>query len=253
MFVLLKILLFFLRPVVWIVLFFLIAFFTQQPKRKNSCFKAGLILLLFFTNPFIIRQIISIYESKPLQLPSAARYNAGIVLGGFVSYNKTDDKGYFNPASDRFIQTALLYKQSRIRKIIVAAGNGYIVKHDFKEALFIKQHLVELGIPAEDILTDAASRNTLENAINSLKIIDSAHLQGPFLLISSAMHLPRAKNVFQKQGINVIPYPCDFDSKNVGNNFIEDYLLPSGIALNKWDNFIKEIAGISVYKITGKG
>jgi uncharacterized SAM-binding protein YcdF (DUF218 family) len=67
------------------------------------------------------------------------------------------------------------------------------------------------------------------------------------------MHLPRAKNVFQKQGINVIPYPCDFDSKNVGNNFIEDYLLPSGIALNKWDNFIKEIAGISVYKITGKG
>jgi uncharacterized SAM-binding protein YcdF (DUF218 family) len=212
-----------------------------------------LILLLFFTNPFIIRQIISTYEAKPLQLAPTARYNAGIVLGGFVSYNKSDDKGYFNPASDRFIQTALLYKQGHIQKIIVAAGNGYIVKHDFKEALFIKQHLVELGIPAEDILTDAASRNTLENAINSKKIIDSARLQGPFLLISSAMHLPRAKNVFQKQGITVIPFPCDFDSKNVGNNLIEDDLLPSGLALNKWDNFIKEMAGITVYKITGKG
>jgi hypothetical protein len=39
----------------------------------------------------------------------------------------------------------------------------------------------------------------------------------------------------------------------VGNNFIEDVILPSGLALNKWDNFIKEIAGLIVYRITAKG
>ena len=247
MFILLKILLFFLRPVVWIVVAFLFACFSKNQKRKTVFVKTGLVLLLFFSNPFLIRQIIAAYESEPVLLPPNAKYSAGIVLGGFVSYNKKDDRGYFNPASDRFIQTALLYKKGHISKIIVAAGNGYIVKHDFKEAHFIKQHLVDLGIPAEDIVTDALSRNTWENAVNSGKIIDSAHWQGPFLLISSALHLPRAGLAFTKQGMNVVPYPCDFDSKNVGNNFMEDYLLPSGLALNRWDSFIKEIAGMTVY------
>lgn len=253
MFVVLKVLLFFLRPIVWIVLIFLFAYFSKNQKRKSLFFSSGLIFLLFFSNPFIIRQIISAYETAPVQLAPTVKYSSGIVLGGFVSYNKSDERGYFNPASDRFIQTALLYKKGHIGKIIVAAGNGYIVNHNFKEADFIKQHLIDLGVPSQDILTDAASKNTLENAVNSKKIIDSCHLQGPFLLISSAMHLPRAKLAFLKQGMDVVLYPCDFDSKNVGNNIIEDYLLPSGLALNKWDNFLKEIAGTIVYKIRGKG
>ena len=244
---------FFLRPVVWIVILFLLAWLAKNEKRKMLFFKTGFILLLFFSNPFIIRKIIQAYELTPVELAPGARYGAGIVLGGFVSYNKEDDKGYFNPAADRFIQTALLYKKGHISRIIVAAGNGYIVKNNFTEASFIKQRLMELGISSADILTDSTSRNTLENAINSRKILDSTHLHGPFLLISSAMHLPRAKMVFRKQGLQVFPFPCDFETKNEGNNFIEDVILPSGLALNKWDNFIKELAGITAYKITGKG
>ena len=253
MFILLKILLYFLRPVIWIVAIFIVAFFTKKEIRKRSLYTSGFILLLFFSNPFIIRQLLKWYEEKPVQLSAAEKYNTGIVLGGFVSYNKKEDKGYFNDACERFIQTALLYKTGRINKIIVAAGNGYIVNHDFKEADYIRQKLVDLGIPAVDILTDPYSRNTLENAVNSKKIIDSAHINGPFLLISSAMHLPRAKMVFIKNGINVKPYPCDFSSKDVGNNLLEDYILPSAFALFQWDNLIKEIAGVVGYKITGKG
>src|SRR5437764_4402779 len=196
MFVLLKFMLLFFRPIIWIIIIFFIALFSRNEKRKRSLFKCGLFLLLFFSNPIIIRQIIQWYEVKPVSLSPSDRYIAGIVLGGFVSYNKTDDKGYFNNASDRFIQTALLYKTGHISKIVIAAGNGYMVKHDFKEADFIKQHLIELGIPSGDIFTDPFSRNTQENADNSKRIVDSVHLQPPFLLISSALHLPRAKIAF---------------------------------------------------------
>jgi uncharacterized SAM-binding protein YcdF (DUF218 family) len=170
-----------------------------------------------------------------------------------VAYNKNDDRGYFNGASDRFIQTALLYKTGHIDHIIVAAGNGYLTKNNFREAVFIKQRLMELGIPGETVFTDTSSRNTFENAIYSKKIIDSIHLKGPYLLISSSQHLPRASRVFRKAGIEVTLYPCDFSSKNIGNNFFEDYILPSGLALNHWDNFIKELLGSLTYKMTGKG
>lgn len=253
MFVLLKILLFFFRPLIWVIILLLIALFIKNEKRRKQLFITSFFFLLFFTNPFIIRKCTALYETKPVQLVASSRYNAGILLGGMVSYNRYDDQGYFNPAADRFIQTALLYKTGHINNIIVAAGNGYITKNNFREADFIKQRLMELGIPQDKIFTDTSSRNTLENARYSKKIIDSLHIAGPYLLISSAMHLPRARQVFKKAGIDADLYPCDFVSKRISNNFFEDFILPSSYALYQWDNFIKEILGRITYKITGKG
>ena len=212
----------------------------------------AILLLLFFSNPFFFRILARAYEKKPVVLHSNEKYEAGIVLGGFVSYNVKTDEAYFNPASDRFIETALLYKKGNIGKIIIAAGNGYVVKHNFQEASFIKDRLVELGIPQQDIFTDGLSRNTYENAVNSKKICDSVHLNGPFLLISSAMHLPRAENLFIKQKLDIRSYPCDFMTRNIANNFWEDYLLPSSLTLNNWDIFIKELFGLVIYKIIGR-
>ena len=212
----------------------------------------AILLLLFFSNPFFFRILARAYEKKPVVLHSNEKYEAGIVLGGFVSYNVKTDEAYFNPASDRFIETALLYKKGNIGKIIIAAGNGYVVKHNFQEASFIKDRLVELGIPQQDIFTDGLSRNTYENAVNSKKICDSVHLNGPFLLISSAMHLPRAENLFIKQKLDIRSYPCDFMTRNIANNFWEDYLLPSSLTLNNWDIFIKELVGLVIYKIIGR-
>jgi uncharacterized SAM-binding protein YcdF (DUF218 family) len=253
MFVLLKILLFLFRPLIWIIILSVIALLTKKEGRKKLLFRTVIVLLLFFTNPFIIRKCIQSYEVRPVQLSVHKKYNAGILLGGMIAYNKYDDAGYFNTAADRFVQTALLLKKGQIDNVIVAAGNGYITKNNFREALFVKQRLTDLGVPAEKIYTDTSSRNTLENARYSKKLIDSFHIQGPYLLISSAMHLPRAQKVFRKAGIDADLYPCDFVSKRVSNNFLEDYILPSSSTFNQWDNFIKEIVGTATYKITGKG
>lgn len=252
MFVLLKLLLHLFRPLIWIVLLFLYALLTKNAKRKRLSFRVGFGVLLFFTNPLLSNLCLKAYEAEPVQLAPTQTYNVGIVLGGLVSYSPDDDAGYFNNVSDRFIQTALLYKGGHIRNIVVAAGNGYPTKNRFTEAGFIKAHLVQLGIPAEKIFTDGESRNTLENAQNTRLVLDSAHLRGPYLLISSAMHLPRAVQVFRKAGVDAAIYPCDFLSRGTGNNLLEDYLLPSSLALPRWDNLIKEIVGRTVYLLTGK-
>ena len=253
MFVLLKILLYLFRPLVWILILFIAGIITRNQRRRRVLFTVVLLALVFFTNPFLIRKCIGLYEAKEVPMNTLPKYNAGILLGGMVSYSKYDDKGYFNPASDRFIETALLFKTGHINKIIVAAGNGYITKNNFREALFIKERFIQIGIPAEDIYTDTSSRNTLENARFSKKIIDSFHIQGPYLLISSAMHLPRAQRVFKKAGLDTDLYPCDFVAKRISNNFFEDYILPSSYALPQWDALIKEWVGTLTYKITGNG
>ena len=252
MFFLLKILLNLFRPLIWTLLVFLFALLTKNAKRKKIAFRVAFGLLLFFTNPFVNNRALSAYEANPVQLAPGQTFNTGILLGGLVSYSPNENTGYFNNVSDRFIQTALLYKGGHINNIIVAAGHGYVTKNDFREADFIKQHLVKLGIPPERIYTDGLSRNTEENAINAKRLADSAHVPGPYLLISSALHLPRAAKVFRKAGINATLYPCNFLSRGAGNNFLDDYLLPSSLALERWDLLIKEWVGTAVYRLTGK-
>ena len=252
MFLLGKLFLLLLKPLIWIIVLLLIGVLSKNQNRKKKLIVAAIAALIIFTNPFLFRLVARSYETPAITLTADQKFEAGILLGGFVSYNVKEKRASFNPASDRFIQTALLYKNQHIRKIIIAAGNGYVAKHDFQEAAYAKEHLVQLGIPAENIFTDPLSRNTYENALNTKKIFDSLHISGQSLLISSALHLPRAEKLFKKQGLSVKPYPCDFITQNIANNFWDDYLLPSSMTLFHWDLLIKELTGTLIHKLQGR-
>ena len=90
------------------------------------------------------------------------QYQAGILLGGVSSYGK-DSVSYFGDASDRFIQANKLYSSGIIKKIIVSGGR--IDDNQPKEAGFLKQQLIESGVPKADVITEDQSKNTFENAV----------------------------------------------------------------------------------------
>ena len=132
MFVVLKLLLHLFQPLWWIIFLFSYALLAKQAWRKKLALRTGFAFLLFFTNPFVIGRLLSAYELDPVQLAPTQKFETGIVLGGFASYSAIDKHGFFNTSSDRFIQTALLYKRGHIQNIIVAAGyNSYIAKDYF--------------------------------------------------------------------------------------------------------------------------
>lgn len=213
----------------------------------------GLIMLFFFSNPYIIKKLILTYQPEKYTLQQGEIYNAGIVLGGFAGMNKADFKTYFNENADRFLQTALLYKEGHIKKVIIAAGDASILnKNDFREADFARDQFIKLTIPAEDIFIDRNSRNTAENAANSKKILDSLGLQGPYLLITSAMHMPRAERTFIKAGLNIKPYPCAYTTTAFEQFAIDEYILPSSGALRNWSIYLKEVIGLLSYKLLGR-
>lgn len=254
MFLISKLVIELLNPIIWIVAVFLWSWISKNSIRKKRCFITGILLLLFFTNPFIINQLILGYQPKKITLSSDQHFSAGILLGGFVGRNDKDKQIYFYEQSDRFIQTALLYKAGHIKKIIVAAGSGFVFKDDtYREGDFIREQLIVLGIPAEDILLDRDSRNTAENAANTRKIIDSLHISPPYLLITSAIHIPRAQRTFTRAGIETTAYPAAFFVTPFDSKVFIDYLLPSSRALMKWDPYLREIIGGMMYRLTGKG
>ncbi len=62
----------------------------------------------------------------------------------------------------------------------------------------------ELGVPKEKVRWLTASRNTWEDAA-----LVAQHLSGPFILVTSAFHMPRALQCFWAQDLTPVPAPCD--------------------------------------------
>jgi uncharacterized SAM-binding protein YcdF (DUF218 family) len=115
-----------------------------------------------------------------------------------------------------------------------------------------------LGIPEDALWTESESRNTYENALFSRKVLAEKGIER-IILVTSAMHMPRAVALFEKQGFDVIPAPADYNITQVGWDRLWDRnlttqlfnLLPSVANLNSTTSALKEYIGIVVYSLRG--
>ncbi len=250
-FVLSKFLSFLLSPFNWLLIFTLLVFVLRNEKWKKRFKWIAVCWFLFFSNPFIVHQLNLKWQAPAKILQPGEVYEAGIVLGGFVQFNKKENQGYFSAASDRFLQAVRLYKLGNIKRILISGGSGSPNRQEYKDADFAREQLLQFGIPAAHILTERNSRNTFESAQFSKQILDSAGIATPVLLITSAMHMKRAQKVFTKAGLTVKGYPAHFTEMDFPMGFAGS-ITPSLDAMNGWKDLIKEVVGLQVYKWTGK-
>ena len=103
-----------------------------------------------------------------------------------------------------------------------------------------------MGIPDSAIFVEDRSNNTFDNALYAKQILDSAHLKPPYLLITSAFHMPRASVLFKNAGLPTVSFPCNY-AAGMGN-FSLLSLLPHPWVLLGWDSYLKETAGYLWYK-----
>ena len=239
-----------LTPVSWIFILLFISFLVKKTTLKKKLNIIAILLTILFSNPLLFNKTVRWWQVKPVEFNKNQRFTTGILLGGLSKFDR-NGLGYFTISCDRFIATVQLYHQGYIKKIIISGGSAAILIKEPIEADFLKSQLIRSGVSENDIITDRNSRSTFENAICSKKIIDSLHLSGPFVLITSAFHMPRALKVFKKADIDVIAYPSDFIE--IDNPFsIENYLFPKPALLTDWRIILKEIIGTKIYEMTGK-
>jgi len=249
-FILSKILFFLLVPFWWIVILYIWMRFSKSPRVKKNLSIIIIVIVVLFTNQVVYKTLVSQWQPRPAKLPADKKYDAGIVLGGMAGYDK-NGRGYFGDNADRFIQTANLYHQGIIKKIIISGGTGRLMQDEAPEAIFLKHEFIANNVHDSDIIIETRSRNTFENAVFSKEIIDSLHLKPPFILITSAIHMKRSASVFKKTGYDFIAFPCDY-KVNPSEFGIDDYIIPDFRLLTNWSFFIKEVVGLYVYKLTGK-
>ncbi|MEM9022961.1 MAG: YdcF family protein [Bacteroidota bacterium] len=250
-FLLSKVLHFLTAPLTWILLLVVMGIVSKRPDRKRRRLRNALVLALLFTNPFLADEAFRWWEAEPKTYDELATYDIGMVLGGFSYYDAKLDRVYFNLSGDRLFQTLELYRQGTIRKIMIVGGSGKLTKQPLSEAEMVKRYLLRLRVPEADIITETASKNTWENAVNAEAIIADRYPNASLLLITSAFHMPRARRCFEKAGLEVTTYPVSKFSGPRKYHF-DHLFIPHAEALYGWSILVHEWLGYAVYGITGK-
>ncbi len=249
-FVLSKILLFMLSPFIWILTLLILSFSLSSPFWKNRMKWLAVATFIIFTNPFFLGGLIKSWEVKATRIEDSGNYDIGIVLSGMMEYNKDVERLSVRRGTDRIWQAITLYKKGKIKKILISGDSGYLVKDGLHEADQMKEVLLSWGIPNEDIIIENQSRNTHENAVFTKALIQKEYPSSSLLLITSALHMKRAKACFDKEGLKVNTFSTDHYSEE-NADFTLDNLIPSIDAFQLWDTFNKEWVGYVAYWVMG--
>lgn len=145
----------------------------------------------------------------------------------------------------RLLGAYFLYQKMEC-PILVSGGTVPGFAGNIPAADSMKQLLVDLGISAEDILKETQSSTTVENASFTLDLIRRYGFQ-EVILVTSAVHMPRAMFAFQNDDIVIFPAPVGFLYENIQPGIIN--LLPNSSSWGHNLRALHEWIGLLYYRI----
>jgi uncharacterized SAM-binding protein YcdF (DUF218 family) len=222
----------------------------QQKRTAIGLTAMGLIWVLIWSLPVTTLYLGGKLESRyPYGAPeSLERADYIVVLGGNTQANRSN---WFEPynratATDRIDRAAALYFAGRAPKILVAGG---AYEGRVSEAQGMAKVLRQKGVPEQDIVQEKESRNTYENALYTERLLKSQP-HSRLLLVTSALHMPRAQATFKRLDMPTIP-------AGVAPQIVEpdDYAfniwLPHTRSLEASRTILKEYFGLLGYWLRG--
>lgn len=202
----------------------------------------GLAWLLLWSTPLAsdaLRGAIE-RESGPHLLGEAPVNEVAVVLGGGISGPRPPERPYpdLGASADRAWHAARLYHAGKAQHLLLSGGR--VRTGDGSEAEAMRQFLLDLGVPGSAIWLEQDSQNTADNAHRTALLLQKKKINR-ITLVTSALHMPRARTAFERADLRVDPAPTDFEVIPMPINL--QRLLPDSSALNGSARAMKEIVG----------
>src|SRR5690606_5619494 len=99
--------------------------------------------------------------------------------------------------------------------VVLSGGSGKIRPDEVSESEVARMFLERAGVSGDRLIVEDISRTTAENAVRSFEVARPDDGE-EWVLVTSAMHMPRAVLEFESAGWTVVPYPVDFRSGPLG-------------------------------------
>jgi uncharacterized SAM-binding protein YcdF (DUF218 family) len=228
-----------LMPLPLLGLFAIIMLLLAFKGRKSALFMALLscITLLLLSTPLVANLII-----KPNQ-PTALAFNALkhpkidkiVVLGCDVNPNPalSANNQLGNCALTRLVEGIKLAKHYPNAQLIVSGGGFYKITN----SSLMYQTAINLGISKHRLVQNPSAMDTAAEA----KLLAAQLVDYKVALVTSVLHMPRAKDLFNAQGVEVIPAATDYH--NFAALPLHRQLTPNADALRVVTQYSHELMG----------
>jgi uncharacterized SAM-binding protein YcdF (DUF218 family) len=224
----------------------------RRPRVAFALPAVALGVLLVCSAPSASNRFIHRMEAPPLTtMRPGVTYDAVIVLGGAINPEMTRETGRtaVNGAAERLLVAFDVLRQGRARNAVVTGGfmrgGGAGVR---SQAGIMADQLEAWGIDPSRIVAEEQSSDTHEDAVESVKIA-RAHGWSRDLLLTTALHVPRARGCFVHEGLDVDTLAVDFRSVDPAHEPGDWF--PRAMALSETTLAFHELAGRAVYRLRG--
>jgi uncharacterized SAM-binding protein YcdF (DUF218 family) len=223
--------------------------------RRAGCALSGggiaLLLILGFS-PLPGLVAVPLEARFPPSPDDAPAPDGIVVLGGSVDENLSGALGRVTlaDAAERLTAPLALRRLYPKARIVFTGGTAALRGSQYTEAGTVRKFWREVGLDQGDILYEDKSRNTFENAIFTRDLVKPRPGER-WLLVTSAMHMPRSIGIFRKAGFQVVAYPVDYRTTA---DFRNGFGLPRHASRNFTlaEFAAHEWVGLAAYWLTGK-
>jgi len=253
MFVVKKIVALFLYPVglcLGILILGLVCLWATRRQRLGKVLVTlGTVLLLLLSTSLLSSWLLAPLEQRyPALLhpetvswgPKGSAPPKWIVVlgGGHVSDPGLPANSQINAATlGRLVEGVRLYKAIPGSKLLLSGG---AVFDPVPEAEVMARIAVLLGVKPQDIMLERDSRDTADEAEIIAKMIG----REKFILVTSAVHMPRAMALFKRRGLQPNPAPTDFRAPYT-KSFGPDRFFPGVWSLGQTQTALHEYLGLA--------
>ena len=223
-------------------------------RRKVKFIYSAFFLLFVFSNGFLADSLWRLLEHpwKRLDYSIVNSADGIVVLSSGRSLPPGNSKIIEWSDPDRFFAGIELFKANKSNRLIFTGGINPLFHSTPPEGDIYINEAIAMGVPKKNLFTTYPVTNTLQEA-KAVKIIlnnEIPSIQKEIILVTSAFHMNRAKKVFEREGIVVIPYPVDFHSSKSLFSSLRNPLnwVPSSSSLSRNSSAIREIIGRIIYR-----
>ena len=173
-----------------------------------------------------------------------------LVLGGAEMPKTSAARGQLNlsEGGERLLLALELARRYPSAKLVFSGVTGTVYGSGSAEAYVTRDLFRTFGIGEERLIVEGRSRNTFENVRYS-QVLLRPKATDNWVVVTSAMHMPRTLGLFAKAGWRVLPYPVDYQT--TGRVRFAPTLRFSE-NLYAFDAVLREWVGLLSYRLMGR-
>ena len=218
-------------------------------RRRRWPLIAAMFVLWLFSMPLVAGRLARALEDGATRLPvqSVAAADAIVVLStGRVTAPGPEAVSEWTDA-DRFFGGVQLLRAGKAPLLVFTGGWSPWEPNAPTEGDVMTEYATAIGIPKEQIVTTGKVFNTAEEAVAVAAVLKARQQGTPrIILVTSAFHVPRARQLFEQAGLAVSVFPVDFYGIGGGGVSVMD-VLPTAGALAQSQMAVRELYGRLYY------